>query len=142
MIFDEPTNHLDIEARDALVTAIGRYEGAVILITHDFYTLSKTCDQCFVIDGGKCTRFNGTLEEYREFLLSRNAFQPPQRKNFRAKAAKKDTVSLEKAIKEAEAVKKDLEGKLSQAVDGDFYDSYVKCCEKLRKLEDEWLSLN
>jgi ATP-binding cassette subfamily F protein 3 len=51
MILDESTNHLDIEVREALFEAMNKYEGATVLITHDFFTLSKTCDNFVIIDG-------------------------------------------------------------------------------------------
>ena len=35
LIFDEPTNHLDLEAINALNIALQRYEGTVLLVTHD-----------------------------------------------------------------------------------------------------------
>ncbi|MDR2738102.1 MAG: ABC-F family ATP-binding cassette domain-containing protein [Puniceicoccales bacterium] len=143
MVLDEPTNHLDIDAREALVVAINKYEGAVVLITHDFYTLHETCRQFFIVDGGKCTPFSGTLEEYRELLLARDSpkADPTVRRKSNRPKATRNVSALEKAISAAEETKKELESKLSRSYDGGIYDSYVECCEKLKALEEEWLAL-
>ncbi|MDR1173573.1 MAG: ATP-binding cassette domain-containing protein, partial [Puniceicoccales bacterium] len=127
MILDEPTNHLDIETREALVDAINKYQGAVILITHDFFTLSKTCHRFFIIDGGKCTPFNGSLDSYREMLLSKgsnqnssvdnsNKIENPKRSGNDSKS-KKRLLLLEKDISILETEKKALEEKLSKSQD-------------------------
>ncbi|MDR1233234.1 MAG: ATP-binding cassette domain-containing protein [Puniceicoccales bacterium] len=152
MILDEPTNHLDIETREALVDAINKYQGAVILITHDFFTLSKTCNRLFVIDGGKCTPFNGSLDSYREMLLSKGTNQNssvdnsskaenPKRPSNDSKLKKK-LFLLEKDIKILETEKKALEEKLSKIQDVEVYGLYAKCCDELAKLENQWLELS
>lgn len=148
MIFDEPTNHLDIEAREALVNAIGKYEGTVILITHDFYTLSKTCNKFFIVDGGKCTPFSGSLDEYREFLLARDGERAPKAgKNSKktetsAQRNNRELSALEREISAVESKKKELENLLCQSYERETHNSYVACCKELAKLEDKWLELN
>ncbi|MDR0741916.1 MAG: ABC-F family ATP-binding cassette domain-containing protein [Puniceicoccales bacterium] len=152
MILDEPTNHLDIEAREALVDAINKYQGAVILITHDFFTLSKTCNRFFIIDGGKCTPFNGSLDSYREMLLSKGGNQnssiensskieTPQQSRSNSEL-KKRLFLLEKDINILETEKKTLEEKLSRFQDAEVYGLYAKCCDELAKLENQWLELS
>ncbi|MDR2629204.1 MAG: ATP-binding cassette domain-containing protein [Puniceicoccales bacterium] len=152
MILDEPTNHLDIEAREALVDAINKYQGAVILVTHDFFTLSKTCHRFFIIDGGKCTPFNGSLDFYREMLLSKgnnqnssvdnsNKIENPKRPSNDSKLRKR-LLLLEKDISILENERKILEEKLSKFQNMEVYGLYAKCCDELAKLENQWLELS
>lgn len=69
IILDEPTNHLDLETRESLIFAINAFQGAVILITHDWHLLEMTADRLWLVEGGRVSRFEGTLEEYRQYVL-------------------------------------------------------------------------
>ena len=153
MIFDEPTNHLDIEAREALIDAINKFAGAVVLITHDFYTLSKTCNRFVLVDGGTCRQFSGTLEDYKNFLLNSSStqnvndskkinVQKVEKQSTASKKIKKELSIIEKKIQELEIEKSSLEQKLSNYYSDEVYSSYEKCCSELSKLETEWLNLS
>ncbi|MGJ8616200.1 MAG: ABC-F family ATP-binding cassette domain-containing protein [Sulfitobacter sp.] len=70
LILDEPTNHLDIESREALVEALTRYSGAVILVSHDMHLLSMVADRLWLVSDGTVTPYEDDLEEYRKMLLT------------------------------------------------------------------------
>ncbi|MDR1414041.1 MAG: ATP-binding cassette domain-containing protein [Puniceicoccales bacterium] len=149
MIFDEPTNHLDIETREALIKAISEYQGAVVLITHDFHILSKTCSKFFIIANGKCSPFRGSLEDYREFLLAGKGEESSKEggrgkqgnSKCNSKQKSKELSALGKAIASVESEKKKLEKKLSEHYDQGVCDTYAACCKKLEDLENEWLEM-
>ncbi len=69
LILDEPTNHLDVEAREALVTAVNDFAGAVILISHDWHLLSLTADRLWLVAEGTAQPWSGDLDDYRRYLL-------------------------------------------------------------------------
>jgi ATP-binding cassette subfamily F protein 3 len=71
LILDEPTNHLDIDARDALVSALNTYKGAVILISHDRRLLELTVDRLWLIADGTVNLFKGDLDDYAAWLKDR-----------------------------------------------------------------------
>ena len=71
LILDEPTNHLDIDARENLLTALNDFDGAVILVSHDRRLIEATADRLLLVADGRVTPFDGDLEDYRRFLLSR-----------------------------------------------------------------------
>ncbi|RVU03443.1 ABC-F family ATP-binding cassette domain-containing protein [Novosphingobium umbonatum] len=72
LVLDEPTNHLDIDAREALVQALNDYKGAVILISHDRHMVEMTADRLVLVDSGTAKDYNGSVEDYIDFILGRN----------------------------------------------------------------------
>jgi ATP-binding cassette subfamily F protein 3 len=71
LILDEPTNHLDIDAKDALVRALGNFSGAVLLITHDPNLVELVADQLWLVADGTVKPYDGDMDEYRVFLAER-----------------------------------------------------------------------
>ena len=69
LILDEPTNHLDITSRRALIEALNDYEGAVVLVTHDFHILQSVCDRLLLVAGGTVKPYDGDLEDYKNYVL-------------------------------------------------------------------------
>jgi ATP-binding cassette subfamily F protein 3 len=69
LILDEPTNHLDIDAREALALALGEYNGAVILISHDRHLIEIIADRLWLVANGTVAPFDGDLDDYRTLLL-------------------------------------------------------------------------
>ena len=50
MLLDEPTSHLDVYAQIELEMAIKKYQGAVLLVAHDFYTIANCVDYVLLIE--------------------------------------------------------------------------------------------
>ncbi len=98
LLLDEPTNHLDIDARDALIEAINDYKGAVILITHDPHLIELTADRLWLIDNGRCTAYDGDLEDYRNLLAQKARIQAAGKNN---EKAEKNTLSRKDERREA-----------------------------------------
>ena len=63
LILDEPTNHLDLEAINALNIALQKYEGTVLLVTHDEDLLEEVGTRVWQFDRGRIVDFKGTYEE-------------------------------------------------------------------------------
>ena len=70
VILDEPTNHLDIESREALALALGEYQGAVILVSHDPHLINAIADQLWLVKGGTVKPYNEDLDAYKTMLLA------------------------------------------------------------------------
>ncbi|PNS19887.1 hypothetical protein CAC42_7854 [Sphaceloma murrayae] len=66
LVLDEPSNHLDIEAMDALSTALQKFEGGVLMVSHDVTMLKNVCTSLWVCDHGTVTHFEGTVDQYKK----------------------------------------------------------------------------
>jgi len=66
LVLDEPTNHLDIKSRGVLLDALKRYEGTVLLVSHDRYFLRETTNRVFEVDKGVIRVYEGGYEYYLE----------------------------------------------------------------------------
>ena len=64
LVLDEPTNHLDVESIEALEDAIERYEGTVILVSHDRALLRALATKVWVLHDRRMTEFDGSFAEW------------------------------------------------------------------------------
>ena len=64
LVLDEPTNHLDLEAINALNVALQKFEGTVLLVTHDQDLMEEVGTRVWHFDHGKIQDFKGAYEEY------------------------------------------------------------------------------
>ena len=73
LLLDEPTNHLDLDMRHALSEALQAFAGAVVVVSHDRFLLKSTCDQFWLVADGAVGPFDGELEDYHQWLSSRES---------------------------------------------------------------------
>jgi len=68
LVLDEPTNHLDLESINALNVALQKFEGTVLLVTHDQDLMEEVGTRVWHFDAGAITDFKGTYEDYAATL--------------------------------------------------------------------------
>ena len=117
LLLDEPTNHLDLDALVWLESWLKRYEGTMIVISHDREFLDEVTNVTLHIENGSLTRYGGnysTFEDTRalQLELQQNAYEKQQDKiahltkfitRFKAKATKaKQAQSRVKALERME----------------------------------------
>jgi len=71
LMLDEPTNHLDIEIIDWLEDYLTKYDGAVLMVTHDKYFISKVCRKIIELDHATSHVYHGTFDMYEEEKIKR-----------------------------------------------------------------------
>ncbi|WP_299737799.1 ABC-F family ATP-binding cassette domain-containing protein [uncultured Rossellomorea sp.] len=71
LILDEPTNHLDYQSIKWLEDYLGKYNGSVLLVTHDRYFLDKVTNRIFELDGGNLYSYKGNYASFIEAKASR-----------------------------------------------------------------------
>ena len=115
LILDEPTNHLDIGSIQWLEKVLKRYDGAVLLVSHDRYFLDKIVTKVIDLERGKVRMYQGNYTAYAEKKKQLReaewkAFQNQQAeiKHQEAVIEKLKQFNREKSIKRAESREKML----------------------------------
>lgn len=88
LLADEPTNDLDIQGVAALEKQLSRFEGALVLVSHDRALLDKLCSVIYELEDGRITVYPGNYSDYRaqkEQKLQRARFEYQQ---YRAEQAR------------------------------------------------------
>ncbi|MBP3698959.1 MAG: ABC-F family ATP-binding cassette domain-containing protein [Oscillospiraceae bacterium] len=114
LLLDEPSSHLDTFAQIALEDAIAAYSGAVLMVSHDFYTIVNCADTILFVD-------NGTIRP-----MSARAF----RKMIYKKHFSKDYLELE-------LQKKDLETRIARCLENTDCDEAQHLCDKLALIVEQ-----
>lgn len=143
LILDEPTNHLDMAARDALESALLKFKGTVIAISHDRYFLTRCVNRIFEFSNGKMKLYEGNYEVYRQMKTRSEAKQQAaDRKDAPRKAQtadikkteppKPDLAEIENTLFQLEKQKQDLEQSFGPDTP---IESYMEYDRILREIE-------
>ncbi len=119
LLLDEPTNHLDLDALVWLEAWLKRYEGTLIVISHDREFLDAVTSATLHIENGQLTRYGGNYSQFedlraQQLVLQQSAFERQQTKiahlqkfidRFKAKATKaRQAQSRVKALERMEKI--------------------------------------
>jgi ATPase subunit of ABC transporter with duplicated ATPase domains len=70
ILFDEPTNHLDIQTIKSLITCIDKFNGAIVMVTHDIDLITKTKSNIYEITDNDI--IIQTYKEYENKIIEEN----------------------------------------------------------------------
>lgn len=158
LVMDEPTNHLDILAKKVLKEALLKFEGTLILVSHDRDFLDGLCDRVFEFRDTRVKEYLGGLQGYLDskkinHLSELEAPKPkanpkkskgdtPPNQNKRKKAQnqlQKIETAIEQLENELKAIDLELEINYGETIaKPDFFDHYQAKKEKLERLFVEW----
>ncbi|MDV3427754.1 MAG: ABC-F type ribosomal protection protein [Bacillota bacterium] len=62
---DEPTNNLDMEGINLFVEKMKKYNGAVLIVSHNRKVLNSLCNKIISIEGGKIKMYKGNYDDYK-----------------------------------------------------------------------------
>jgi ATP-binding cassette subfamily F protein 3 len=168
LVLDEPTNHLDMQSKDILKAALLKYDGTLILVSHDRDFLKGLSNKVFEFKNkgikehlGDITYFleKRRLEDLKELEKNQQTTQAKtantssnKEQYLQRKEAEKARRKVQKAIDNVEKEIEELESMIAimdeqltrpedfnlNLEDGEFYAKYKKAKERLSKSEDEW----
>lgn len=158
LILDEPTNHLDLPAREALESALKKFGGTLVFVSHDRYFISALSEKIAEIEGGRLNVYEGGYENYnlskkmkqdsrkreeeevrfRESCEERARSYRSKKERAEEERVKKLIKSVETKISELEAEENNINVNLLPSVSAD----YLKVNELLKRLETIKLQLD
>lgn len=162
LVMDEPTNHLDLQSKAVLKEALRKFEGTLLLVSHDRDFLNDLCDRVFEFKNQNVKEFLGGVSDYLEHKKIGSLKELEQQKtegkqktyssknNYKNqkefKKLKKKISGIERAIKSLEKWIKDTDLELEINYDQtiqqqNFFDNYQDRKGELEKLYAQWEDL-
>jgi ATP-binding cassette, subfamily F, member 3 len=77
LVLDEPTNHLDTESREALETALGAFDGTVVMVSHDRALIDAVATHTLSIEAGRAVLRAGGYADLRRAREAAEASPSP-----------------------------------------------------------------
>jgi len=129
LMLDEPTNHLDIHSVDLLVESLNKYEGSLILVSHDRYFISRIANKIWEIDDHKIREFKGTYAEWEDWK--------ERKEKSEAAAKKNDSITVKE-----EKIEPITEKKVQNNISNDQKKELQKIKNKFKQIEEKLVVLN
>ena len=116
LLFDEPTNHMDMRSKDILKNAIMKYDGTVIVVSHDREFLDGMVSKVYEFRNGGVREYLGGIYYFLE-KRKLESLQEVERKDAPAKEAAPKASSSGKLTYEQKKEQEKLLRKLRKAVE-------------------------
>ena len=163
LIMDEPTNHLDIKSKNVLKEALKKYEGTLVLVSHDRDFLQGLTNKVYEFKDQKIKEYLGDIDFYLEQRNVENLRDVEKRTVIKEdpKTTNKQSYEDQKKLKSLNNKLSNIESKISQlekdikaddvelatnydatVADATFFDRYQTKKEKLKKLMSDWESIH
>ncbi|HEV3114322.1 MAG TPA: ABC-F family ATP-binding cassette domain-containing protein [Candidatus Binataceae bacterium] len=127
LLLDEPTNNLDIIAKDSLLDALQRYQGTVIIVSHDRYVLNELVGQVYEVGQGHATLYLGNYDDY---LLKK------EQEQIAASIPPPPVVATQPAKREPHGAEQTANGKVRPQVDREAQRRQERDKKRRRELEE------
>lgn len=101
LVLDEPTNHLDIPAKETLEDALRNFDGAVVVVSHDRYFISKVANKIIEIEDGDFKVYPSNYEYYLEKKAQEKAYVQSQKEKQEHEAYLAEKRAKQKAKEQA-----------------------------------------
>ncbi len=145
LMLDEPTNHLDIHSVELLIEALNKYEGSIVLVSHDRYFISKIANKIWEIEDHKIVEFKGSYAEWLDWKERREAERLKQQKT-----TETNKQSETKPAAKAEAPTVNLptgqagskQQTVNSSVDKELKKEYQKHKNRFQQIEEKLAKLN
>ena len=163
LVLDEPTNHLDYKAKEALDLALNKYDGTIIMVSHDRYLLNSVPSKIIEMKPDEIIIYKGNYDYYKEHIqteIKEKATKPEAKSNVaiqyeeskKNKAQdRKRRAKLMNIEKEIEIVQHEIDELKKLIESPDVSSDYTRLSEILEKikvkeeeleeLENIWLEL-
>ncbi len=133
LMLDEPTNHLDLHSVELLIEALNKYEGSIVLVSHDRYFVSKIANKIWEINEQQIVEFKGSYDEWQEWRARKEAAR--ENKSYEAAPAKKQEKPVQEEPKPAAAPER-------KPINQELKKEYNRAKSKFEQLEKQLAELN
>ncbi len=137
LILDEPTNHLDMHSVELLAEALNKYEGSIILVSHDRYFISKTANKIWEIVDHQIKEFKGTYQEWVEWNERMERLRDKEQDNKKGNKSEETKNKGQEVVPEPVVVKPVQQDAPNQAIDREKQKELQKQKRRLTNLETE-----
>ena len=138
LMLDEPTNHLDIHSVELLIESLNKYEGSIVLVSHDRYFISKIANKIWEIEDHKIVEFKGSYAEWLDWKERREAERLKQQK---ATETNKQPEIKPAAKAEAPTVNPKQQT-VNSSLDKELKKEYQKHKNRFQQIEEKLAKLN
>jgi len=162
LVMDEPTNHLDIKSKNVLKEALKKYEGTLLLVSHDRDFLQGLSSKVYEFKDHQIKEYLGDIDYYLEQRNLQNMREAEKRTKVDVESKGKSSMSkevyknqkkvkslqnklskIEASITTLEKEIKDIDFELSinyeeTIADPSFFEGYQKKKKELEILMDNW----